>query len=148
VVISPINISNLTDTSVVVSFTTNVPTCGVVQYRSHGTERWAADEDITAACDPSVASTTHNKNLTGIAPNTSIDVRPAAKSPGDTVVHLGKPVTFTTSSSAATATPTTVPATPTTVPATPTTVPPTETPVVPPPLSTPTPNPIPGTRTP
>jgi hypothetical protein len=140
VVISPINISNLTDTSVVVSYTTNIPTCGIVQYRTSGNETWGADEDISAPCDPSVASTTHNKNLTGIAPNTSIDVRAAVKAPGDTVVHYGRPVTFTTSSSAAT--PTAAPATPTTAPATPTTAPATPTPAAD------TPTPAPPTATP
>jgi hypothetical protein len=146
VVISPINISNLTDTSVVVSYTTNVPTCGIVQYRTSGNETWGADEDISAPCDPSVASTTHNKNLTGIAPNTSIDVRAAAKAPGDTVVHYGRPVTFTTSSSA-TPTPTAAAATPTTAAdtPTPTTAPPTTTPPTPVPGS-PTPGTLPSPR--
>src|SRR4051794_2232925 len=132
VVISPLAISNLTDTSVTISFTTNIPTCGVVQYRTSGNETWGSDEDITASCNSADAATTHTKDLTGIAPNTSIDVRPAAKSPNDQVLHFGRPVTFTTGAGAA---PTTVPATSAPVTATP-------------PVATVAPTPVPSTSTP
>jgi hypothetical protein len=114
VVISPINISNLTGTSATVAFQTNIPTCGIVQYRTSGNEQWGSDQTLPAPCNASDATTTHTENLTGIAPNTSIDVRGAAKDPNDQSVHYGRPVTFTTGASA----PTAVPATPTSATAT------------------------------
>jgi hypothetical protein len=89
-------VSNLTGTSVTLTFTTSAPTCAVVQYRVHGTSKWGADVDIGAlACAAGDASQTHAKNLTGITPGTTLDVRGAAKDVSG-VVHYSAAVTFTT----------------------------------------------------
>jgi hypothetical protein len=97
--VSPLGVSHLTRTSVTISFTTSVPTCAIVQYRVHGTQKWGADADISSLnCKSADASTTHNKDLTGMTPGSKLDVRAAVKNPTDQAIHVSQVVTFETAS--------------------------------------------------
>jgi hypothetical protein len=97
--VSPLGVSHLTGTSVTISFTTSVPTCAIVQYRVHGTQKWGADTDISSLnCKSAEASMTHNKDLTGMTPGSRIDVRAAVKNPADQAIHVSQIVTFETAS--------------------------------------------------
>jgi hypothetical protein len=73
--LSSVTISNITTTGVHVTYTTDVPACGTVEYRVAGTAAFTTDISTLTCGSP---STSFAKDLTGLSPTTNYEMRGAA----------------------------------------------------------------------
>jgi hypothetical protein len=73
--LSSVTITNITTTGAHVTYTTDVPACGTVEYRVAGTAAFTTDISTLTCATPSMSFA---KDLTGLSPTTNYEVRGAA----------------------------------------------------------------------
>jgi hypothetical protein len=92
--LSSVAITNITTTGAHVTFTTDVPACGTVEYRVAGTATFTTDIGTITCGTPSMSFA---KDLSGLSPTTNYEVRGAAyTSPGSIGYSSVAPMTTLT----------------------------------------------------